>query len=84
MVAVQVKYEAGHSYRESWSATDLHCPRCGAKAVWVEGGPGDYYEGPQHLCVACRTSFALPSLTEFHEKHWQTTQRLDAIKQDGK
>lgn len=79
VVVVYVKYEAGHYSRESWSETDLYCPTCGCKSVWAEDSPGDYYEGPGHLCVSCRTSFTLPSLTEFHETHKQTAQRLERI-----
>lgn len=49
---------------EKWSRTELHCPSCGQIGVWVEDSPGDWYEGPSHLCVGCSAEFTLPSLVE--------------------
>lgn len=30
--------------------TELYCPGCGKKGLWVEAGDGDYYQGPLHWC----------------------------------
>ena len=76
-VTLEVKYELGHSYRETWNATDLYCPSCGAKKVWVESGAGDYYEGPGHLCVECGADFTMPRLGLGNS--WQDKQRREAI-----
>lgn len=39
------------------TAGDLHCPSCGETDVWVEVGRGDFYQGPEHICIACDSSF---------------------------
>jgi predicted RNA-binding Zn-ribbon protein involved in translation (DUF1610 family) len=77
-VRVKVRYERGHSYTETWEPTEFHCPQCGAASVWVEHAPGDYYEGPNHLCVACGSSFTLPRLSNGQD--WQNQQRRAAIR----
>lgn len=74
-----VKYEAGHSYRETWEATELHCPACGKKDVWTEAGDGDYDVGSQYLCATCQASFFLPVGPTPNPKNWQDRQRLTAI-----
>jgi predicted RNA-binding Zn-ribbon protein involved in translation (DUF1610 family) len=71
-VKVSVDYQNGRGPREEeWNVTPWHCPTCGAKAVWTEEGPGDYYMGTTHLCVACGVQFYLPS-PPFHtdSKDW--------------
>ena len=35
------------------------CPYCGKITIWVETGPGDYYEGPSHHCSDCFAEFTL-------------------------
>lgn len=77
---LKVKYEAGHSYDETWVPTDYHCPRCAAKDVWVEQSEGDYYQGPSHLCRKCGASFALPSGAYVNDKNWQNQQRLKVLR----
>lgn len=39
----EVLLEHGHE-------TELHCPGCGRRGLWVEAGDGDYYHGPIHWC----------------------------------
>jgi transposase-like protein len=75
-----VKYELGHSYRETYVKTEWFCPACGNQAVWVEKSGGDYYEGPRHVCTSCDASFTLPRC-EVNPRDWQTRQRVDAINQ---
>jgi len=55
-----VHYELGHSYKETWEPSEVHCPNCGLPKVWIESGEGDCETGPHHLCVNCGSSFALP------------------------
>ena len=57
---------------ERWERDKLmFCPRCGERSIWYrvhrsrtakrdESGPGVYYEGPEHLCADCGTSFTIP------------------------
>ncbi len=40
-------------------STKLYCPDCGEQKVIVEKGDGDYYSGPMHLCLVCRSLFHL-------------------------
>lgn len=64
-ITIKVKYgiqpgrpNGTHSYSHSFiPALDIFCPQCGQSQVWVEDGPGDYYAGPTHYCLACRRSF---------------------------
>ena len=50
---------------------DTFCPSCGVKdSVWEETGGGDFYHGPNQVCMACgakhccigQTSDAMPSV----------------------
>jgi len=60
MVAVAVKYPAGHTYKTLWERLeDMHCPACGKKAVWHDAGGGDYYVGEEHMCSACATTWTM-------------------------
>lgn len=79
MIKFEVRYEAGHSYSETWEKTSYHCPRCGNKEVWHETSGGDYYVGETHLCLACNAHFYLPSQPTDDPKSWQDKQRLEAI-----
>lgn len=85
-VTLTVRYELGHSYDETWEASDLACPSCAERTVWVDAGAGDYYEGPAHLCINCSSTFTMPRL-EHDPEDSQTKQRLEAIlahQHDGK
>lgn len=77
-VSLEVKYELGHSYHETWTQTSFRCPNCGEQAVWVNTGGGDFYEGPQHICSDCEHTFTLPRLDRCRD--WQDKQRLEAFK----
>jgi len=58
MIAVTVKYPAGHSYTEQWDYDEgVWCVYCGATEVWHDQGSGDYYVGAKYLCLACERSF---------------------------
>jgi hypothetical protein len=46
--------------QEEWERTYWHCPRCGAKSVFVDSVPGDFYVGSAHICITCRGVFYLP------------------------
>ena len=47
---------------ETWKPDGTpFCPHCGKSEVWVECSQGDYYEGPDFFCIACGTSFTMPS-----------------------
>lgn len=63
-VKMTIRYKAGHSYDEEWQRVETFCPNCGKQEVWMETGPGDYYEGAGFLCVACEWGFTLPSESE--------------------
>lgn len=58
IIKVNVKYEAGHNIDYEYSLTELFCPICGNKTVYVDQGYGDYYLGPDHLCITCNSTFA--------------------------
>ena len=73
-----VTYMDGHTAKETWEKADLYCPACGAHEVWIEDSPGDYYEGPEHLCAACGADFTMPRIGNgSSETHGQ---RLAAIR----
>lgn len=77
--AFEVKYEAGHFYRETWGKTEYHCPRCGVKDVWHETSGEDYYVGETHLCLSCKARFYLPDEPTDLANNWQDKQRIEAI-----
>lgn len=88
-VTLTIHYEAGHSYDETWAATNFYCPVCGKQPVWGEQGPGDYYEGSEYLCLTCGTTFTLPSCSDVPNDNKHDVQRLAGIRQhleinDGK
>ena len=49
------------SWVEWWEPTPLFCVECGGQPVWVEGGDGDYYQGPYYFCLSCLCTFTYPS-----------------------
>jgi len=75
-----VLYEAGHSYQERWEDGEYFCPGCGAREVWEEMGEGDYYQGPEFLCLACGASFWMPSGPDIRTDNSQDRQRLEALR----
>ena len=79
-VDLTVKYEAGHSYDESWEKTDLHCCLCGKKNVWVELGLGDFYNGLSYLCGDCGASYCHPTeAMREGDIDFQDRQRMNAF-----
>lgn len=79
-ITFNVKYEAGHSYNETWEKIDYFCPACGKQAVWHAVSAGDYYVGEQFLCADCSAEFYLPNGASPNEKSWQNKQRLEFIR----
>ena len=61
MIEITVKYQAGHSYKEIWKASDYFCPYCGSRKTFDETGEGDYYLGTQSICIDCDSSFYIPA-----------------------
>lgn len=60
IVPITVDYGSHKGKIEQWAhKPELHCPHCGEKSVWVDLGAGDYYQGPQHLCLGCEWEFSL-------------------------
>jgi hypothetical protein len=49
-----------HRRTYKFEPDDCHCPHCGEKQVWVDTGPGDYYEGESYFCLGCERHFTLP------------------------
>ena len=56
---IQPNYPNGtHTYPHSFiPAEGIFCPKCISAQVWVEAGPGDYYDGPAYYCLWCRRRF---------------------------
>lgn len=82
---IKVKYyrydrgerEFSHSSEELWNYDkDIFCPSCGKKDVWVSDGPGDYYDGPEHICTACECSFHLNGPGSLDETSKQRLEQL--------
>ena len=78
-IQVTVKYKAGHSYQYRYEQfEECFCPSCGEKSVWYETGPGDYEQGPTHVCIDCNSSFTLPQGTG--EPRYTEDQVVEQIK----
>jgi DNA-directed RNA polymerase subunit RPC12/RpoP len=59
---VEYKFnDCGPVHSEEVEQTELHCPECGQKTVYVEVGDGDYYQGPTYYCKSCKNEFTMPS-----------------------
>ena len=69
--------------RELYELTELYCPLCGKQDVWVETGPGDYYEGPQHACADCGASFTIPTCNTYGQEAF-TDREVDALREQLK
>lgn len=68
------------SHDETWASDTTHCPNCGEKAVWVEGGAGDYYVGPEHFCLVCGAEWYMPSIRVKDDQSDEARLRSEAIK----
>jgi len=54
------EFGTSHHYFSNYKIDPkIFCPNCGGKPVWVAAS-GDYYEGPDHVCVTCKTIFTMP------------------------
>lgn len=73
------KGEFSHKYEEGWEATKRFCPNCGARNVWHETDPGDYYVGEEYLCLTCDHRFYLPMGVQKADGE-QDKQRLDRLR----
>lgn len=60
-VTFSQQYPLGHSYLHTYAPTDYFCPHCGRRDVWEECSDGDYYQGPDILCLYCGGGFCLPN-----------------------
>jgi predicted RNA-binding Zn-ribbon protein involved in translation (DUF1610 family) len=40
--------------------TDNYCPNCGKKSVYVADDEGDFYVGPDYICIECKFLFSMP------------------------
>ena len=58
---VLIEHGQTHYFNDYEKNEEIHCPNCGNQSVYVEQGPGDYYEGPKHICIDCSTIFSLPT-----------------------
>ena len=58
---IEYKFIDGSICVKDFIKTNLYCPNCSKRNVWVENCEGDYYQGPQHLCFDCKYSFTIPS-----------------------
>ncbi len=64
VLEIEITYPNGAVRSERWELSELFCPNCGKRGcVWSEDDPGDYYVGPDYLCLACSTVFEMPSMT---------------------
>lgn len=56
------EYPGRHHYMETYvNNIKLYCPNCGHQGLVWESLSGDYYVGPQYICVDCSNAFYLPS-----------------------
>lgn len=73
------KREWSHKYTEEWEKLDLYCPKCAAKDVWHETGPGDYYMEEHYMCSSCGARFYLPGGVQDGGDE-QCAQRLELLR----
>lgn len=69
---------ASHHYFTNFDKADIYCPRCGHKEVWIEDGVGDYYCGPQFLCIACDSVWTMQGPLTASNKN--TLKKLDQLR----
>lgn len=78
---VIVHYKLGHSYDFEYQyEKDLHCPNCGKNSVWIEASEGDFYCGPNHVCINCHFTFNIPTLRKAGYEDEQVITQLNFIK----
>jgi len=71
----------GSYYTTTWTITSLFCPSCGCKPVW-EDDCDDYYLGTHYLCVACGSTFNMPTLSDMRQND-KRAETLEALKAAG-
>lgn len=49
----------GHHYWQEYLETNIYCPACGSNNVFTEKSEGDYYYGPNNICVSCERIFTI-------------------------
>ena len=42
-----------------WERAGSFCPGCGSRETWRATGEGDYYTGPEYVCLGCNSSGAM-------------------------
>ena len=47
----------GGSYEKKYTKVDTYCPNCGKQSVFEADGEGDYYVGPDCVCLECDSVF---------------------------
>lgn len=57
---VLLEFKTHHYFQTYEESDEIYCPNCGGRRVWVESGEGDYYCGPNHICVKCGCHFSIP------------------------
>lgn len=71
------KTEVSHSSRETWEKDDDYCPHCGKQEVWFCEGSEDYYEGVPYLCLHCKSTYSMNTISDISDD--QDKQRLAAL-----
>lgn len=79
---IEIHYPAGHTITEEWKLCDLLCPSCGNRYVWVEQGEGDYYQGPEYICVKCGEVFTIQGPYKITRDHIGAFRVLEVLRSD--
>ncbi len=74
-INITIDYKT-HKSHNTYDPTYFYCPNCGEKKVYTEHGPGDYYVGTIHICIACAHGFYLPELPRDFSSGYSTDQQL--------
>ncbi len=73
---ITIIYPQGHTNTSEWLKSAWYCIHCGKQEVWIEQGEGDYYEGPQHICSACGSFFAVPNFRDAIDTELQVLEQI--------
>ena len=74
---IKIDYSS-HTIDEEWEKTEYTCLMCAEREVYKDSGFGDYYQGPQYICISCGHEWCLPNGPSLVDKY--DKQILDAIK----
>jgi hypothetical protein len=69
---------ATHHYIDEYEKCPLHCPNCGVQSVWEEQSEGDYYAGPEFICITCSHNFTIQGPTPSNTVN--ETKKIEQIK----